>query len=83
MPIKALVFFLLRVRNSQPINGLIKVTIKNQAEEAMPLPAGLNSAHMCLSAAAAVFSYAARHEETAKTVGMFNKWQKSTRPVQP
>lgn len=35
---------------------------------------GINSAHMCLSAAAAVFSHAVRREGTAKTVGMFNKW---------
>ena len=70
-----------RINNSlQPIKGMIKVNkIKKQREEAMP---GVNSAHMCLSAVAAVFSQAVRREGTAKTVGMFNKWQKSTRPVQ-
>lgn len=70
-----------RINNSlKPIKRMIKVNkIKKQREEAMP---GVNSAHMCLSAAAAVFSQAVRRKGTAKTVGMFNKWQKSTRPVQ-
>lgn len=45
---------------------MVKVKIKKQGEEAMP---GLNSAHMCLSAVAAVFSHAVRHEGTAKNCG--------------
>lgn len=45
---------------------MIKVKIKKQGEEAMP---GLNSAHMCLSAVAAVFSHAVRHAGTAKNCG--------------
>lgn len=52
----------------KPLNQMIKVKI--QGEEAMP---GLNSAHVCLSAVAAVFSHAVRQEGTTKTVGMFNK----------
>lgn len=36
----------------------------------------------CSKAAAAVFSHAVRREGTAETVGMFNKWQKSTGPVE-
>ena len=50
-----------RVNNNlKPIKGVIKVNkIKKQKEEAMP---GVNSAHMCLSAAAA----AVRREGTAK-----------------
>lgn len=42
----------------------------------------VNSAHMSQSCGCCVFSCSKRREGTAETVGMFNKQQKSTRPVQ-